>query len=109
MPHNWQKPVKTYWVKKQITAKEWKNFYSYNPSYHKIGVEGVGRTKRVIIAFCVANEIPVDCEPLNEQELLEVYAQRQSTNTRPLPLLQRSEEQNKQQKYESIKQYTFSY
>jgi len=108
MPYNWRKGVKIYWVKKEIGSKEWKDVYSQNSSYHKLGVEGIGRGKRIIVGFCVANEIPPDCELLNEQELLEVYAQRQATNTKPLPTIQRSENNNPNLNYESFNQYSKS-
>jgi len=108
MPYDWRKGVKIYWVKKEIGYKEWKDFYSHNLSYHKLGVIGVGRNKRVVIGFCVPNEIPLDCEPLNEQELLEIYAQRQALNIKPLPTIQRSENNNPKLNYENFNQYSKS-
>jgi len=78
--------VKYYWVKKYISEREWNNYYSQISSYYNLGFEGIGKNKRLKIAFIVANRIPVDCIECNEEELLHIDNYRRANNNQPFPL-----------------------
>ena len=80
-----QKGKKIVWVKKLVGQKEWDKFYSQNNSYCNLGVEGVGKGKKVKIVFATTEPIPADCEIPDLDELRQVDNYRKASNIYPRP------------------------
>ena len=62
-------PIKTFWVKKEITNKEWIGDYSQRgDSYRKFGETGEGKARKTVIVFLAAMTIPNGCVELTREE-----------------------------------------
>lgn len=83
---------KMIWVKKLFGAKEWENFYSHNTAYTFIEKGGDRTNQGIVVGFMVANEIPINCMPCSDEELVIIDKNRRATNTRPFPLEDKNEE-----------------
>jgi len=77
--------IKSYWVKKYISNRDWNDYYSRTSSYCYLGEEGVGKNKRVKIGFLVAERIPIGCEECDDKEILQIDDYRRANNIRPFP------------------------
>lgn len=69
------------WVKKKITATEWKNYYGQIPAYCFLSKDREG----VWVGFLMATALPADCKPLSVEELRRVDEYRRTANVRPFP------------------------
>ncbi len=77
-----QPEIKIFWVKKSVSAMEWKNIYSQISHYCFLRKED----KHIWVGFLTAIHIPYDCEEMNEMELLQVDDYRRANNIFPTPL-----------------------
>ena len=82
-----QPTVKSFWVKKYIGQRDWKNFYSQNISYCNLGTEGIGKGKQVKVGFLVANQVPYECEECNDDEIRQIDDYRRNYSIRPFSLI----------------------
>jgi len=73
--------VKTPWVKKIVNVTDWKRYYSQISAYCYLRKE----KEKIIIGFCVANEIPRDCELCTDEECLQIDSYRRAYNIFPCP------------------------
>jgi len=76
-----QPKVKTFWVRKMVSSTDWKRYYSQISAYCYLRKEKEG----VAVGFCVANEIPRDCESCTDDEILQIDAYRRTYNIYPRP------------------------
>ena len=79
--------VKSFWIKKLVSQREWDRQYSQNNIYCNLGIEGVGKGKKVKIGFVVANYVPEDqdCQPCTDEELRVISNYREANNIYPNP------------------------
>jgi hypothetical protein len=74
---------KAIFVKKPIKKTEWERDYKWQESYCNLGVNDEGK---VIVGFVVANEVPVGCERLTDEELRSYDDWARGRSYAPLPL-----------------------
>ena len=77
--------MKTRWVKKRISKKDWSSQYSHSSSYCYLKNEG----DTVLVGFCIPYEeggIPESCMEVDQYDLSRMQAYRIRANVRPLPL-----------------------
>jgi hypothetical protein len=90
--------LKTKWVKKKVSKKEWENYYSKIPSYCFLDKNNDG----VSVGFLVANFIPAGClEIIDIEELRAIDTYRRNINIRPFVL-----EEEKQMSLDNSKDNT---
>lgn len=77
--------VKSFWVSKMVSLREWTNHYSQNSSYCKFGMTGVGKGKQIGVGFVVAHAIPQGCQLCTDEELMMIDEYRRANNIHPMP------------------------
>lgn len=80
------KKIKPIWLKKYISEKEWREDYINLESYYNLGKNEDRKRDKIKIGFLTANldgRIPFDCEPLTDEESLDLDEQRRRLRHHP--------------------------
>ncbi|MEO0304703.1 MAG: hypothetical protein ABIM64_05525 [candidate division WOR-3 bacterium] len=86
--------MRAIFIKRNVTEREWKNFYQYNTSYCHLGFEGFGVSRMVKMGSVAAAKdnqsdleaLPKDCYLMTDDELLAYDNFCRANNVYPRPL-----------------------